>query len=455
MSQLLVKGGTVVSGGAAVRADLLADAGKIVAIGQNLGDRAEQVIDATGMLVLPGGVDAHVHLPWPAGENISTDTIASGTRAAAFGGVTTVIDFAIPNEGQSLGDALSAKLDEARASAWVDYSFHLNIRGEVTAKLAELPDLVEAGFPSFKVFMAYAGFRLDDADLLDVMGAAARAGGMVTAHAENGPLADAITAELLAAGHRAPGCYAQARPAICEEEAIGRLLAYQRHTGVRLHVHHVSTAAGVDLIARARQTGRGVTGETCPHYLVFTDADYASGLDRAAALVCAPSIKSVADRKALWRGLATGALSVLTTDHCPYTWAQKRQGLADFSRIPGGTAGVETRLPLIYSEGVVAGRISLERFVSIWAEGPARAFGLYPRKGVLAVGSDADLVVFDPNAHWTLRAADLHMNTDCLAYEGRSVTGKAVATVLRGNLLVRAGEWLSAYIGGELVHRRL
>lgn len=453
MNQLLIKGGKYVSGRNIVKADILVDEGKIAAIGPNLSTSAEQVIDAHDKLILPGGVDVHVHLPWPTGSHISTDTINTGTRAAAFGGVTSVIDFAIPQENESLSTALQAKIDEARSNTWVDYSFHLNIRGETNSKISEIPDLVAAGLPSFKIFMAYEGFRLEDRRLLEVLAAVAKANGIVSVHAENGALADHITLGLLENGKKAISDYAFARPSICEEEAISRLLIYQKVAGARLHIHHVSTAGGVKQIGQARRAGRSVSAETCPHYLVFTDQDYSRSPASAAALICAPSIKSANDQAALWQALSSGILSAVATDHCPYTQAQKEQNLDDFSKIPGGMAGIETRLPLLFSEGVLKGRLSLERFSQVWAEEPTRIFGLFPRKGQISVGSDADLVIFNPAEKWTLRAADLHMNTDCLPYEGMEVTGKAETTILRGNIIIQDGRQKQSSPNGQLIPR--
>ncbi|NPV75389.1 MAG: dihydropyrimidinase [Anaerolineae bacterium] len=455
MSQLLIQNGVCVTSASSFKADLLVEDGKIVQIAQKIEASAERVIDAQGRYVLPGGIDVHVHLPWPKGEHISQDDIRSGSRAAAFGGATTVIDFAIPDEEETLHDALEKKLQEARQNAWVDYSFHLNIRGDVRSRLAEIPPLTAAGFPSFKVFMAYEGFRVDDSDLLRIMETAAAAGGMVDVHAENGPLADALTAKLVEQGKTAPRDYAAARPEICEVEAIHRALAYQQVTGVRLHIHHVSTAAGAGLIAGARQEGRPVSGETCPHYLTLTNQDYEGDPLLAAAMVCAPSVKSLSDQQGLWQRLAQGELSVLATDHCPYSRRQKTQSLDHFPGIPGGIGGVELRLPLIFSAGVKTGRLSLERFVDAWATQPARLFGLYPRKGQIAIGSDADLAILEPDAVWTIRAEDLHMNTDCLPYEGWQVYGRLRAVTLRGEVLVENGNLLPEKPGGMLIPRRL
>ncbi len=456
MCSLLIKDGICVMSESSYKADLLLEDGRIAQIAERIdAPPAGRVIDAQGCYVLPGGVDVHVHLPWPKGEHISRDDIRSGTRAAAFGGVTTVIDFAIPDEDETLQAALDKKLAEACRNAWVDYSFHINIRGNIQKMLPEIPVLAAAGFPSFKVFMAYEGFRVDDHDLLKIMDAAARSGAMVDVHAENGPLADAITAGLVRHNHTAPRFYAAARPEICEVDAISRILAYQQVTGCRLHIHHVSTAAGANLIAVARREGRPVTGETCPQYLTLTGHGYEGDPAMAAAMVCAPSIKTPTDRQGLWRHLADGSLSILATDHCPYSWEQKRQSLDNFPGIPGGIGGVELRLPLVYSEGVRKGRITLEGFVDAWATQPARTFGMFPHKGQIAVGSDADLVIFNPDIEWTLRAADLHMNTDCLPYEGWPVVGKPLATVLHGEIIMENGSMVQETPGGVLVPRRL
>ena len=323
MTKTIIHGGKVVTSQEVISADILIENGVITAIQPGLEMADAKHIDAKGKLILAGGVDVHTHMPWPTGSFISTDTIASGTRAAAFGGVTTIIDFAIPDEKESLQSALDRKLAEAKKEAWIDYSFHINIRDDITNKLDEIPGLVAAGFPSFKVFMAYEGFRLPDADLLQVLKTVKDAGGMVNVHAENGPLADYLTTELINEGKHNLSFYPQARPSICEEEAVARLLTYQRQIGVPVHIHHVSTAAAIDLIRAARVAGQPLTAETCPQYLVFSDEDYQGDPRLAAALVCAPSIKSKQDQAALWQGLIDGTLSAVATDHCPYSQEQK------------------------------------------------------------------------------------------------------------------------------------
>lgn len=455
MAKTIIHGGKVVTSQGVTNADILMENGVITAIQPDLIISDANYINAQGNLVLPGGVDVHTHMPWPTGTFISTDTISTGTRAAAFGGVTTIIDFAIPDENESLRSALDRKLAEAAREVWVDYSFHINIRGDITNKLDEIPGLVAAGFPSFKVFMAYESFRLPDADLLQVLNTVNQAGGMVNVHAENGPLADYLTAKLINKGKHNLSFYPQARPSNCEEEAVARLLTYQRQTRVPVHIHHVSTAAAIDLIRAARVAGQPLTAETCPQYLVFSDEDYRGDPRLAASLVCAPSIKSRHDQAALWQGLIDGTLSVVATDHCPYSQEQKFTGGDDFSQVPGGMAGVETRLPLLFHFGVNAGKLSLTQFAYVWAEGPARSFGLFPRKGTIAIGSDADLVIFDPDELWTLSAADLHMNTDCLSYEELAVTGKPIMTILRGEVIVQDNHLVSDQSRGTLIPRRL
>lgn len=455
MSQLLITDGKCVGQESVFNADILIDDGKIVSIGEHLDCQAENKIDAHGCYILPGGIDVHVHMPWPTGSYVSKDDIFSGTRAAAYGGVTTVIDFAIPVEGESLSAALERKLTEAQKNAWVDYSFHLNIRGDVHNKLAEVKELVQRGFPSFKVFMAYEGFRLADEDLLNVMETVKKAGGMVDVHAENGQLADHITQRLLDEGKVSPVNYFDARPEICETEAISRLLSYERNVGVPLHIHHVSTRLGAELIKKARNKNLPVTAETCPQYLLLNSDTYRKNPKLAAYMICAPSIKKANNQKALWKHLAEGSIPILATDHCPYTKEQKEEHLDNFSLIPGGIGGVELRLPLIFSEGVAKGKISLERFVQAWATEPAKAFGLYPRKGVLAIGSDADLVILDPEKKGTIAAKNLHMNTDCLPYEGWEASGLRLTTILRGEVVIKDGSLVGEKPAGELIPRHL
>jgi dihydropyrimidinase len=453
MNKLVIKGGILVNQDGIREADILIEGEKIISIQQEIQVENTQVIDAQGKLVLPGGIDVHVHLPWPTGSYISSDDFFSGTRAAAFGGVTTIIDYVIPVEEESLGDALKRKQEKAQTDAWVDYSFHITVRGDISKKIPEIQKLVKAGFPSFKVFLAYEGFRLPDKDILETMKAVKEAGGMLVVHAENGFLADYLTRELINDDKVALKYYPQSRPALCETEAIQRVLVYAQTIGTKVHFHHVSTGLGAAMINDARRKGLPVSGETCPHYLIFSDEDYAGDPSKAASLVCAPLIKSPTDRQALWEAIANDSLSVVATDHCPYTVEQKEANLDDFTKVPGGMAGVETRLPILYSEGVIKERISLTRFVQLWSTEPAKIFGLYPQKGILAVGSDADITIIDPDRKSVLRAENTHMNTDCLPYEGLEMAGIPETTILRGNPIVLSGDLQNKNPQGVLVHR--
>lgn len=454
MKPLLIRGGTLVNHDNTVDADIIINRhGKIAEIGEDLYLENASVIDAREKYVLPGGIDVHVHLPWPTGAYISSDDFGSGTRAAMFGGTTTIIDYVIPDEQESLLSALNRKQEKALDNAWVDYSFHINIRGDVDQKIPGIPELVALGLPSFKIFLAYEGFRLSDQAILQTMQAVHKAGGILVVHAENGPLADYLTGEFAKMDKLALKYYSQTRPALCEFEAIQRILAYAQAIGTRVHFHHVSTELGADAINTAREKGLPVTGETCPHYLVFSDEDYLGDLSKAASLVCAPSIKTNNDRQALWKALQEGSLSMVATDHCPYTKDQKESHLNDFRKVPGGMAGVETRLPILFTEGVIKKRLSLERFVEVWSTEPAKVFGLYPQKGSLAVGSDGDLVIINPHKKSVLSSEITHMNTDCLPYEGKEVYGYPVTTILRGTPVVVAGEQADDNPRGQLLHR--
>lgn len=455
MDDLLIQGGRLVTPGGIFEQELLVRDGRIAEIGDHLAHDAAEVLNLAGEYVLPGGVDVHVHLPWPTGSFISSDDFEHGTRAAAFGGTTTVIDFVIPQGRESLSAAVTRKRAEAQGNAWVDYGLHLNLRGTVRDHLKQVPELVKAGYPSIKIFLAYEGFRVSDADLPAILEQVGAAGGMVDVHAEDGQLADRLIAELVAGGRKTLQYYPDSRPAMVEVDAVEKMLALQATIPTPLHFHHISSCRAAELIGAARRAGRAVSAETCPHYLLFDRESFQSDRHLAAQLVCAPAIKTTEDQMGLWEALNRDWLNVLATDHCPYTLAQKENDLEDFTRTPGGIGGVELRLPLIHSAGVASSRMDMERFVEIWATNPAKLFGLYPRKGILAVGSDADLVVLDPNRQVTIWARDLHSNTTCSPYNGRQVTGWPVATILRGRILTRDGRLVAAQPAGEFLPRAL
>jgi len=455
MEEFLIHGGRLVTPAGVIASDLLIQEGRIAGIGNDLEGSPQNRLDLHGEIVLPGGVDVHVHLPWPTGSFISSDDFNSGTRAAAFGGVTTILDFVIPGEGEDLPEAVAQKRRQADGNAWVDFGLHINLRGKVRDHLQYVQELVQAGYPSYKIFMAYEGFRVEESDLPDIFKRVGLAGGMLDVHAEDGGLADQLTADLLKQGMSALCYYPEARPAEVEIRAVQMLLEIQARIPTPLHIHHVTTRRVAQMIGVTREYGRKVSGETCPHYLWFDDSGYRGDPQQAALLVCAPSIKTMNDREGLWDALQKGWLTIVATDHCPYTRAQKDTDLADFTRTPGGLGGVELRLPLVFDAGVLSGRLSLEQFAEVFATNPAKTFGLYPRKGAIEVGSDADLVIFNHTLKKTIHAADLQMNTDCTPYEGVDVIGWPVATFLRGNLLVKDGQLMATAPEGEFIPRYL
>jgi dihydropyrimidinase len=438
----IVTAGTLVTPAGSFVADVGIQDGRIAFIGKKLAAAhpMAQVIDAANKLVFPGGVDVHCHFPWPSQPEPSTDDVRSGTRAAICGGVTSVLDFVVPELGESLLTALDRKLEEVERGIFADYSAHIAVREATPQNLAQIPTLVDRGFPSFKVFMAYETLRLEDSDLLKVMHAVREAGGMLSVHAENGLLADRLTRELVAEGNTSLDHYGDSRPAVCEAEAINRVISYAETLHVPIHIHHVSTAAGARIIGLARRRGAPVSAETCPQYLTFTDDAYRAPGIEATYLIIAPPLRKETDRQYLWHALANDELSIVATDHCPYSLQQKRNGIDDFTKTPGGTAGVETRWPILFTHGLMQGRLTRERLAEVWAYNPAKRFGLYPRKGHLMVGADADMVIVDPTRSSVLSANSLHMNTDYSAYEGISVTGFPVTTILRGTVVVEDGD---------------
>jgi dihydropyrimidinase len=455
MEEFLIRGGRLVTPDGVVERDLLIRDGRIAEIGTGLQAASQDTLEVRGQLVLPGGVDVHVHLPWPTGSFVSSDDFNSGTRAAAFGGVTSLLDFVIPDGKESLDVAIAKKRALADNNAWVDYGLHLTLRGAIHDHLEHLPALVEAGYPSFKFFMAYEGFRLDESILPEVFRCVGEAGGMLNVHAEDGILADQLTGALLAQGKTALSFYPEARPAEVEIRAVQMLLDIQEKQPTPLHFHHVSTQRAAEMIGVARELNRKVSGETCPHYLLFDDSGYRGDPHRAAQLVCAPAIKTLNDREGLWEALGKGWLSLIATDHCPYTLKQKETDLENFTHTPGGMGGVELRLSLMYSAGVASGRLTLEQFVQLWATNPAKIFGLYPAKGVIAVGSDADLVIFDPGRNVTIHAANLQMNADCTPYEDLRVHGWPKTTILHGKPVVQDDHLVSGSPGGVFIPRHL
>ncbi|GAA4697717.1 dihydropyrimidinase [Streptomyces youssoufiensis] len=441
-SRTVVRGGLVVTAADEVHADVLIEDGRVVAVAAPetefaAGWSAARQIDARGRYVIPGGVDAHTHLEFPFGGTFSSDTFASGTTAAAWGGTTTLVDFAVQSRGHTLRDGLDAWHAKAQGNCAIDYAFHMIVSDVNERSLREMDLLVAEGVTSFKLFMAYPGvFYSDDGQILRAMQHGARNGGLVMMHAENGPAIDVLVEQAVAEGRTDPRHHGEVRRTLLEAEATHRAIALARVADCPLYVVHVSAAEALAELARARDAGLPVFGETCPQYLFLSVDNLAEPDFEGAKYVCSTPLRPREHQAALWRGLRTDDLQVVSTDHCPFCFAgQKELGRGDFSKIPNGLPGVEHRMDLLH-QGVVDGHISRRRWIDIACAAPARMFGLYPRKGTIAPGSDADLVIYDPRASQVISARTHHMSVDYSAYEGREVTGRCETVLSRGEVVI-------------------
>ncbi|HEY0578749.1 MAG TPA: dihydropyrimidinase [Pseudonocardia sp.] len=445
MSTTLIKGGLVISATAEVTADVLVDGERVVALlapGSGLAENADRVIDAAGTYVIPGGVDAHTHMEMPFGGTYASDTFETGTAAAAWGGTTTIIDFAIQSVGKSLREGLDAWHAKADGRCAVDYGFHMILADVNDQSLKEMDMLVGEGVTSFKMFMAYPGvFYSDDGKILRAMQQAAGNGALAMMHAENGIAIDVLVQQALAAGRTDPRYHGDVRHALLESEATHRAIQLARVAGAPLYVVHVSAQQAVEQLAAARDNGFPVFAETCPQYLFLSTDDLAKPDFEGAKYVCSTPLRPKEHQEALWRALRTDDLSVVSTDHCPFCFkGQKELGRGDFSKIPNGMPGVENRMDLLH-QAVVDGHISRRRWVELAATAPARMFGLHPRKGTIAPGSDADIVIYDPAAEQVISAETHHMAVDYSAYEGKRITGKVRTVLSRGEVVVDGGEY--------------
>lgn len=447
---LVIANGLVVTAAETFRADVAVRGERIAAIGLDLPGR--RVIDATDKLVIPGAVDAHVHLQLPVQGTVSADDWRAGTIAAACGGVTTIIDFADPLPGQPLLEALAQRRAEADGQAVIDYALHMVVADASRKVLTQLPAVMAAGVPTFKLFMAYEGKYLTDDQLYQTLRELAALNALAFVHAENYPIIRLLTREFLAAGQVAPRWHARSRPAITEGEAAGRVIALAETVGARACIAHISCAAVVTQIRAARARGIPVYGETCPQYLILTDEVYEG--PHGERFVCSPPLRGPADQTSLWRALADGDLQVVSTDHCPFHAQDKERGRHDFTHIPGGVPGVETRLALLYDRGVRGGRLTLSQWVALCCTQPARLFGL-TNKGSIRVGADADLVIFDPARTHALTADRLHSQIDYSIYEDITVTGWPTTTISRGQLLVEDGCYVGPPGHGRFVERNV
>jgi dihydropyrimidinase len=458
---LVIRGGTVVTASDTMLCDVGVRDGKIVALAANLPPGARDV-DATGLLVLPGGIDSHVHIDQPNGpETVQADTFESGTLSAAFGGNTTVLPFALQQKGQSLRDAVRDYHAKADGECYVDYGFHLIVSDPTEQLLGQdLPALVQDGYTSFKVFMTYEDLRLDDRQILDVMSVAREQGALVMVHAENFDAIRFLTQKLENEGKTAPLYHGASRPAVVEREATHRAISLAELVDVPIMIVHVSGRESMEQIRWAQARGLKIYGETCPQYLVLTEADMDGADMEGAKFVCSPPPRDVASQEACWEGLETGVFQVFSSDHCPFRFREATgkmhpKARSSFRWVPNGIPGIETRLPILFSEGVTKGRISINRFVALTATNHARMYGLYPRKGTIAIGSDADIVLWDAARQVTLSQSLLHHGADYTPYEGFDVTGWPVTTILRGTIVVENGMLCGAKGGGTFLSRDL
>jgi dihydropyrimidinase len=459
----LIRGGTLLSAQGAAPADVLIDGETVAAVAapesglaEGWQPGADEVVDATGRYVLPGGIDAHTHMEMPFGGTFSADTFETGTRAAAWGGTTMIIDFAIQTKGESLLAGMDTWRQKSEGVCAVDYSFHAIISDVTDTALKEMDVLVGEGVTSFKLFMAYPGvFYATDKDIYRTMDRAAGNGALIMMHAENGIAIDAIVEAALARGETGPIYHGLTRPAEFEGEAAARAIRLAQVAKSPLYIVHLSSQPALDAVVEARSRGQNTFAETCPQYLFLSQDDMARPGFEGAKFVCTPPLRPKDQQAVLWRGLRTDQLSVVSTDHCPFCYKeQKELGIGDFTKIPNGLPGVEHRMDLIY-QGVVAGEISLPRWVEVTSTTPAKMFGLYPRKGVIAPGSDADIVVYDPSATQTLSAATHHMAVDYSCYEGMDVQGKVERVFSRGRQIIKDGQYVGTAGHGRFVPRQL
>jgi dihydropyrimidinase len=452
---LLIRNGTIVTATDQYRGDVLVEGEKISTIGTSLDVVADRTVDATGKYVLPGGIDVHTHLDMPFGGTQSADDFESGTRAAAHGGTTTIVDFAIQYKGQTLHHAWETWMKKAEGNAVIDYGFHMIITDLTDQVEEEMDALVGQGVTSFKLFMAYPGvFMLDDASIFRALLRTGQNGGTICMHAENGGVIDVLVKRALAEGKTAPKYHALTRPARAEGEATHRAIALAEMADVPIYIVHLSAAEALEMVTEARDRGLPAYAETCPQYLFLSYDNYEEPGFDGAKYVMSPPLRPKDTQDRLWRGLAFNDLQAISTDHCPFCMKeQKTLGRDDFSKIPNGAPGIETRMSLVYDGGVLPGRISLNRFVELTSTSPAKIFGLFPRKGTIAPGSDADIVVFDPSGKTTLSAKTLHMRVDYNPYEGRDVTGVVDTVVSRGRVVIDAGVFTGRAGGGSFLRR--
>ena len=459
---LLIRGGEVVTASDRYVADVLVEGETIAAIGKDLAVKADRTIEAKGLFVIPGGIDVHTHMELPFGGTTASDDFETGTIAAAYGGTTTIVDFAVQGMGEPMQKAYEAWRQKAEGKVAIDYALHMIVRDLPEVSLPDMDEMIREGVTSFKLFMAYPGvFMVDDATIFRALRRTGDNGGFICMHAENGGAIDELVRRALRDGNTAPKYHALTRPPEAEGEATGRAIALSEMAGVPIYIVHLSAAHALAKVKEARDRGLPAYAETCPQYLFLSYDNYEEPGFEGAKYVMSPPLRPKWHQDELWKGLASDDLQVVSTDHCPFCMKegahgmpiQKELGKDDFSKIPNGAPGVETRLMLLFDGGVRGGRFPIQRFVQLVSTAPAKLFGLFPKKGTIAIGSDADLVLFDPNAVTTLSHKTLHMRVDYNPYEGRKVTGAPKTVVSRGEVIVEGGKFVGKAGRGRFLKR--
>ncbi len=450
---ILIKNGRVVTASSNSVADIYIEGETISAIGKDLPFNADREIDASGKLVFPGGIDPHVHLDMPFMGTSSSDDYTTGTRAALHGGTTMVIDFILQTQGDTLHNALKAWQGRSEEKAVGDYAYHMAVtdfNDDVAKEVVQM--IEEEGIISFKTFMAYKGaLMIDDGQMVQLMKVVAKNGGLVTVHATNGDMIDSLIARHRAEGKLSPLYHYLSQPEVTEAEASGRFCDMLHYTNCPGYIVHMTCEGALNAVRKASMRNQKVFVETCNQYLILDASLYER--EDGAKWVMSPPLREKKDQVALWSGINQGLVQVVGTDHCPFKWAQKEMGKDDFSKIPNGHPAIEHRMELVYSEGVEKGRISLNKYVEVTSTNAAKIFGMYPKKGTIAVGSDADILIFDPNKEHTISVNNHHMNVDYSSYEGWEVKGKTETVLLRGKVAIDDGECLVKPGYGEFVRR--
>ena len=452
---ILIRNGSIVTATDDYIADIFIEGETVSAIGKNLSVKADKEINAEGMFVIPGGVDPHVHLDMPFMGTYSSDTHETGTRAALFGGTTTVIDFVLQKQGNSLKSALDEWNGRANGTAYGDYSFHIAVTDFNENTKKEIKEFIEnEGITSFKTFMAYKGaLMIDDRQMVGLMEEVKKQGGLVTVHATNGDMIDYLVQKNIGEGNVAPLYHYLSQPEVTEAEASERFVDMANFTGCPAYIVHLTCEGALNAVRNATRRNQKVFVETCIQYLLLDASLYQKDFE-GAKWVMSPPLREKKDQLTLWAGINQGLVNIVATDHCPFMWEQKKMGEKDFSKIPNGHPAIENRMELLFSEGVNKCRITMNKYVELTATNPAKIFGMFPKKGTIAISSDADIVILDPNKKHTISAKTHHMNVDYSAYEGWEVTGKVETVILRGQIAIDDNKCLINKGYGKFIKRK-